>query len=91
MRHRCGFDERVKRRDDGRPLSWTSHRNIYLQSKPYNLNVGDEFGQSHEIWQHLEPGDYLAVFGIASTSEWECQGRKAFLLFDTVFDPSDGL
>ena len=79
--------ERVKKRPDGSPLIWVSHRHPIDQTHPVRRNEGTLFDTDHELWKSLDPGDCLAVFGCAQFGAWACSGECAILEFDEYFDP----
>lgn len=79
----------VKLRPDGSPLIWRSTQNI-LMGHGWNICETDpmvaNFDSNHEMWAHLEPGDYISIFAAARFSGWRCSGRRAVLLFGKRFD-----
>jgi len=58
----------VKTRPKSMPLVWASHHNN-LASWEY-ANVEGEFEADHEIWEHLEEGDRIAVSAVAQYPGW---------------------
>lgn len=74
----------MKERPDGSPLNWRSHHNM-LGHPQWSIRETERsilsLDASHEIWSHLEPGDYISVFARARFGAWTCYGRRGMLLF----------
>lgn len=51
------------------PLRWISHLNRVAHNE-FETYMGKPFGRDHVLWQHLEPGDRLAVWQCAQYPLW---------------------
>lgn len=72
-------ENQIKLGSHGSPLTWVSHR-VPITSQ-YTTQQGIVFGKDHEIWQHVNPGDYIGVLACAQYPCWLCEGRSGKLNF----------
>lgn len=81
-------DSQIKKNSSGKSLTWLSH--TLPLSKTYATQTGLAFGKDHEIWKHLDDGDYIGVLGCAEYNKWECDARSGKLNFlELTIDESD--
>jgi hypothetical protein len=82
----------IKIRSDGKALKWISHL-LDVDQRGSECYDGFVFGNEHELWTHLSPGDCIAVLVCCKHQQngnrtWQmCTGEKALLKFWEYFIP----
>lgn len=77
--------DRVRMREDGGQMMWTSHHNP-VESRDWAFR-SRTFDAQHEIWSLLRPGDSIGLVACAQFPGWRCEGREADITLNRFYDP----
>ncbi|KAG9124567.1 hypothetical protein FRC07_011107 [Ceratobasidium sp. 392] len=72
----------IKSGPNGKPLTWMSHK-LPLTGQ-WEIQQGIVFGKDHELWKHLEPGDYVGVLACAQYAYWKAEARNGTLMIQEM-------